>query len=178
MCSLVWYPAALSCCSSPPSLSGHRGPPFAWLATGSSLWLNFHFKPLWLPPLLQSTTHKNVTLIQAGQRSNRNQTLMAKPNGSEMDGGLQERLKRNIGAWLSTLSNLLTWVSKWLRATAHPSFTLSWRYVALRRDNDRRFIKQEEELNAVNISYFWRGICANNKGLSKSSQVHCEIKSL
>lgn len=52
---------------------------------------------------------------------------------------------------------------------------LSWCNVAPQRENERAFVKQEEQLTTVSISYLWRRMSGNNKELSKSNR---EIKSL
>lgn len=45
-----------------------------------------------------------------------------------------------------------------------------WCSVAPLRENDRPFIKQEEQLTTESISYFWRRMSANNKELSTSNR--------
>lgn len=79
---------------------------------------------------------------------------------------------RNLCVWLSTRSPFPT---SWHQPESdfdqvHILRLLSCCNVAPWRENDRPFIKQEEELTTVSISYFWRRMTANNKELSKSNR--------
>lgn len=79
----------------------------AWLASGSSLWRwgqNLHFKPPWLPPLLQSASHKNVmaAIEHTGPRRDLAGITRSLPNptGQTRPVVTVWRSPRNLCVWL------------------------------------------------------------------------------
>lgn len=181
-CSVVCSPAVVKhlygLCPCPVTVLPFVCMISSWFLISFRRWgLNLHFKPLCLPPLPQSTSHKNVmaAIERTGHAEiqQKSHALCQTQQGRYIQPVVTAwRSVRSLCVWLSTCSPFPT---SWHQPESdfnqeHILRLLCWCNVAPRRANDRPFIKQEEELTTVSISYFWRRMSADNKELSGSNR--------
>lgn len=137
--------------------------------------LNFHFKLRDAHLLLQTTSHKNVTASDRPHRPLLDLAVITCSGAGRLGRHcytLEVAFRGTFACDFPHPQPLFpppTLASKWLQRTSCLP-RCCWCSVAARRENDSPFIKQEEELTTVSRSYFWRGVCANNKELSDSNR--------